>query len=236
MSVEAIAPRLSRSEQARINGARGTGPTTPEGKARSSQNAFKHGCYAARVILPGEPAEEFSKLLHAYEEQFRPADQLERDLIQDLADARWRIERMKRQETVEWSQACDDVVRIDPRLEDFPHEVIHGYAHRHRSQMQGAPLETIRRAEARYHRDFDRALKTLARHRREKQRNEPKVEQPAPQIQRNEPNDPPPPPQPDPSIEELTNDLPPTFANLPLKDPDFLQALRSLHALRNKNQ
>ena len=188
---QATSPKLSRSEQARINGARGRGPVSEQGRARSSQNAFKHGVYSNRIILPGESTEEFFKLLHAYEEQFRPTDQLERDLIQDLADARWRIERMKRQETLEWSQATMDAAQ-DPILNEAPYEVLHEYAHRQRSQMKGNPLESIRRAEARYRRDFDRALKTLTQHRREKLRNEPNVEQPAeqpePENVRNEPD------------------------------------------------
>ncbi|MBS1829305.1 MAG: hypothetical protein JST93_28640 [Acidobacteria bacterium] len=232
MIAQATTPKLSRSEQARINGSLGRGPVTEQGKLRSSQNAFKHGVYSSKIILPGESSEEFFKLLGAYEEQFRPTDQLERDLIQDLADARWRIERMKRQETLDWSQATMEAAQ-DPRLAEAPYEVLHEYAHRERAQMKGNPLENLRRAEARYRRDFDRALKTLNQHRREKLRNEPKIEQPAPQPEpqpepenvRNEPNEP-----------ETRNDLPSIFAKLPLHDPQFLQALRALHALRTKNQ
>lgn len=239
MTAEATTPKLSRSEQARINGRMGRGPVTEQGKIRSSQNAFQHGAYSNRIILPGESTDEFFKLLHSYEDQFRPTDQLERDLIQDLTDARWRIERMKRQETLEWSQATMDAAQ-DPALADAPYEVLHEYAHRQRAQMKGNPLENIRRAEARYRRDFDRALKTLNQHRREKLRNEPNIEQPAtqpePENVRNEPNEAPAPEPPYDSLEDLINDLPPICANLPMNDPRFIEAVRALHDLRIKNQ
>ena len=44
-------PRLTRSEQSRINGARSHGPTSTRGKAICSLNALKHGRYA-KVTTP----------------------------------------------------------------------------------------------------------------------------------------------------------------------------------------
>ena len=160
-------PKLSRAEQNRINARKSTGPRTAEGKERSSLNSIKHGIYTAHVILPGESPDEFAKLLKAYIDQFQPTDQLESDLVQDIADARWRISRMKRQETLEWSQATFNASK-DPVLAEAPYEVLHEYAHRACAQAKGNPLEKCRRAEARYRRDFERALKTLHDHRKRK--------------------------------------------------------------------
>ncbi|MBL8176493.1 MAG: hypothetical protein JNK48_17590 [Bryobacterales bacterium] len=159
--------RLTRAEQNRINAQNSTGPRTAEGKQRSALNAVKHGYYSNHVVLPGESTEEFVKLRQSYIDQFRPTGQLETDLIQDLADARWRICRMKRQETLEWSQATFDVSH-DPQLANVPYEVLHEFAHRQCCQTKGNPLEVCRRAEARFRRDFDRALKLLHEHRRRK--------------------------------------------------------------------
>ena len=158
--MESIPPRLTRAESARINGAKSHGPTTEAGKQRSSANSLKFGFYTDQIILPGESPEEFFKLLDAYKNQFLPTNQLERDLIQDLAAARWRIMRMKRMETLEWSQSTFDAAQ-DPVLAEVPYEILNEYGHRQNYEKKGCPLEAIRRAEARYHRDFDRALKTL---------------------------------------------------------------------------
>ncbi|MBL8223542.1 MAG: hypothetical protein JNL62_30200, partial [Bryobacterales bacterium] len=66
MFPESTAPKLTRAEQNRINSQKSTGPRTPEGKQRSSENAVKHGIYTSSIVLPGESAEEFRKLLDAY--------------------------------------------------------------------------------------------------------------------------------------------------------------------------
>jgi hypothetical protein len=58
------ATKLTRAEAARRNGARSCGPTTPEGNARSSQNALKHGLTAqAFTLLPGQQLGEGGGIL-----------------------------------------------------------------------------------------------------------------------------------------------------------------------------
>src|SRR5688572_13829369 len=69
MSRSGAAPRAAvpfsnaRAEASRRNGARSRGPKTPEGKARSAQNALKHGLRAQKyVVLPEEDGAEFAEL------------------------------------------------------------------------------------------------------------------------------------------------------------------------------
>ncbi len=50
--------RLQR-RASRKNAKRSTGPQTIEGKARSSQNARKHGLFVRDTLLPGEDPQEF---------------------------------------------------------------------------------------------------------------------------------------------------------------------------------
>ena len=53
----------ARAEASRKNGAKSRGPKTPEGKARSAQNALKHGMRAQKyVLLPQEDAAAFAAL------------------------------------------------------------------------------------------------------------------------------------------------------------------------------
>jgi hypothetical protein len=55
-----------KAAAARANGALSRGPITPEGKARSSQNALQHGLFSTSVVLATEDPEAFSALLQDY--------------------------------------------------------------------------------------------------------------------------------------------------------------------------
>jgi hypothetical protein len=58
----AVPVSSARAEASRKNGAKSRGPRTPEGKARSAQNALKHGLRAEKyVVLPDEDIGEFAR-------------------------------------------------------------------------------------------------------------------------------------------------------------------------------
>ncbi|MGH7006720.1 MAG: hypothetical protein ACREIP_22460, partial [Alphaproteobacteria bacterium] len=60
MSIFLASLAPARAEASRRNGAKSCGPRTPEGKARSAQNALKHGPRADRfVVVQGESAAAF---------------------------------------------------------------------------------------------------------------------------------------------------------------------------------
>lgn len=86
------------------------GPRTPEGKARAAQNALRHGLRAGRfVLLPHEDPEAFQELVAALRARHRPADPVERELVDAIAVAMWREARADRLE----AEALADVPPAD---------------------------------------------------------------------------------------------------------------------------
>src|SRR5579863_1134951 len=71
-----------------------TGPITEEGKARSSQNALKHGLFAKRILMEGESQEEFDRHYNQFKEDFKPVGAAEQDLVLLLATTTWRRQRL----------------------------------------------------------------------------------------------------------------------------------------------
>ncbi len=90
----------ARAAASRKNGARSRGPKTSEGKARSSQNALKHGLRARKwVVLVGESETEFKRLEAALIEELAPDGVLQSLLAQRVAAAAWRLGRAEQIET-----------------------------------------------------------------------------------------------------------------------------------------
>jgi hypothetical protein len=103
MSSATAAPRAAvpvshaRAAASRKNGARSRGPRTEEGKAKSAQNALKHGLRAQKhLVLPEEDGAEFADLEAALLEELAPVGALQTVLAQRVAVAAWRLARADR--------------------------------------------------------------------------------------------------------------------------------------------
>jgi hypothetical protein len=95
----AVSVSSARAEASRRNGAKSRGPRTAEGKARSAQNALKHGLRAEKyVVLPDEDRNEFAALEAALEGELAPEGALQRLLARRVACAAWRLMRAERLE------------------------------------------------------------------------------------------------------------------------------------------
>jgi hypothetical protein len=93
----AVPVSSARAAASRKNGARSRGPKTAEGKARSAQNALKHGLRAQKhVVLPEEDGGEFAALAAALVEELAPVGALQAVLAQRIAVAAWRLARADR--------------------------------------------------------------------------------------------------------------------------------------------
>jgi hypothetical protein len=68
------------------------GPNTPEGKARSRQNALKHGLRAKLLRLPpaGDDKAHFQELAAGLRRTYRPEDAAEAQLVEAIAVAMWQ--------------------------------------------------------------------------------------------------------------------------------------------------
>ena len=87
----------ARAEASRRNGAESRGPKTAAGKARSAQNALKHGLPAQKyVVLPEEDATEFADLEASLIEELAPVGALQTVLARRVAVAAWRLARADR--------------------------------------------------------------------------------------------------------------------------------------------
>ncbi len=79
-----------------MNATRSTGPRTPEGKKVSAANATRHGLTGKFALLPGEDPEEYANLLLTYQNEFHPATEHENFLVTQLAQSRWKMDRVER--------------------------------------------------------------------------------------------------------------------------------------------
>jgi hypothetical protein len=94
-------PSELKSETARANGAKSHGPKTPEGKEASSQNSLKHGFTSRKTfILQTESFNEYKDFLAEHITIHQPVTAPEKELVDQMAIARWRIRRFVGAETV----------------------------------------------------------------------------------------------------------------------------------------
>jgi hypothetical protein len=84
-----------QSEASKINGAKSNGPTTEEGKAKSSRNSHRHNLTGANlVLLSNEDPVDFHAHAKSYLDRFAPIDLVEHNLVSQLIAASWRLARI----------------------------------------------------------------------------------------------------------------------------------------------
>ena len=86
--------QINRAEINRANSQHSTGPRTESGKQRSSQNALRHGLTARTAVLPSEDPAAYQRHCRQFTDEYKPATATETQLVQQLADTSWRINRI----------------------------------------------------------------------------------------------------------------------------------------------
>ena len=108
---------MSTTEQIRANrenAKKSTGPKTDSGKTRSSQNALKHGLLANDAVLPGEDPADFDRHLSSFEDTYLPRNRVEKEIVRQIADVSWRMQRLSRIETAVIAAGIDNTNRLYP--------------------------------------------------------------------------------------------------------------------------
>ena len=120
-----------QAEAGRTNRSRPAGPTSDEGKRRSSRNATHDGIFSRRAVIQelGEKQEEFDSLKASYLDLFEPANCFEEQLAIDVVENLWRRDRVRRAQDqelrsrLEAEQLQDDLKRADD-LEKLRHRFL----------------------------------------------------------------------------------------------------------------
>ena len=78
----------------RANAQLSTGPTSSEGKLKSSHNALKTGLTGRTVVLPTDDVAAYEKLIAVIRQKYAPVNDYENHLAQTIADTEWRLLRI----------------------------------------------------------------------------------------------------------------------------------------------
>jgi hypothetical protein len=89
----------------RANSLHSTGPRTEPGKQRSSLNALRHGLTARAAVLPTEDPEAYQRHIQQFLDEYTPATPTEAQLVHEIANTAWRLNRIPSLEAELLSQA-----------------------------------------------------------------------------------------------------------------------------------
>ena len=79
-----------------INAQSSTGPRTPEGKARVSQNALRHGLTATHLVILSDEQQEFDAFQNSLIDELAPEGAIETVTFHEILHAAWNLQRFRR--------------------------------------------------------------------------------------------------------------------------------------------
>jgi hypothetical protein len=105
----------------RANAQHSTGPSSPEGKLKSSHNALKTGLTGRTILLPSDDVAAYQKIVAIANDQWRPESDSEKLVVQSIADTQWRLLRIPTLESAVWAlgraqHAAECAAETDPEL------------------------------------------------------------------------------------------------------------------------
>src|SRR5438270_2602707 len=154
-------PFMASKEQIaanRRNAQHSTGPRTPEGKARTAQNARTHGLMSGELLTPFEDEDQLLSHSKAIQEHYAPQSEPECILVEQIIAATWRLRRIRRIETRHYFHRAQDLRENRERTGDQFDDETQVF----RDDCNGPKFfDTLGRHEARLERSFYRALHEL---------------------------------------------------------------------------
>ena len=167
-----------RAQINRNNSRHSTGPRTPEVRHRSCLSAFRHGLTGQVVLMSAEDLEAYQHHIQRFVDEYQPQGATEAQLVQALADAAWRLNRVSVLET--------NLLTYNIVYEDFPnnestHEMREAMAISDRLDSHARALSTLSLHGQRLSRQFEKTLALLQKLQSTRQANQPcKLKQPEP--------------------------------------------------------
>jgi len=149
---------------------RSTGPRTPEGKQRSSLNAFRHGLTGQTVVISPEDQKSHGEFCRGFFNDYQPEGALEHQLVQIIANCLWRLNRITANEQSLLS--LDTIQCEDDHIKATDDRAVTACASARSFEMHVKTLANLTLYEQRIARLFERTLKLLKETQAERKRQE----------------------------------------------------------------
>ena len=144
---------MQEARNTRTNAANRPGPRTPEGKARSSQNARRHGVTAQTTVMTDEDRLHHDDFCNRMMADLAPVGSMEIFLASSVAEEAWRLNYARAQ--------CNNIVAMghfdasDAYIDEHP-EVQTAIIAAETTRNQAKQLELLSLYERRIHRRFQK--------------------------------------------------------------------------------
>lgn len=105
-------------EANRANALKSTGPVTPEGKAKSSQNARRHGITAHYLVMTEQDRQAFDEFRAGMIADLAPVGDIELFLAATVAEEAWRLDYSRAQSHNLLASGCYQNINDFARVQD----------------------------------------------------------------------------------------------------------------------
>jgi hypothetical protein len=112
-----VEPSAAKLAANAANAQRSTGPRTPEGKARSSQNASKHLLSSRELVIEENERETFDQFVADYQLDLQPEGALEIGIFNQIVHAAWNLRRVRTLEAALFTGTVDPLAADDDRVQ-----------------------------------------------------------------------------------------------------------------------